>query len=93
MPALASAQGTVTPGLSGGTVPPGASRSAILRQFADDPDVRAQREAYENKKVERETERQQRWREQDEQTRREQDRQTSRFYCAAPAHRDEAECR
>jgi len=93
MPTLVQAQTYVTPEGSGGGVLPDQSRAAILRQFADDPDVRAQREAYEAQKRNRELERQRRWQEQDQQNLRSEDRQRSQFYCATPAHQNEPDCR
>ena len=93
MPTVVLAQGYVTPDASGGAVMSAPSREAILRQFGEDPDVRAQREAYEAQKRERELERQRLWREQDQQSQRQEKKQRSQFYCAVPAHQDEPECR
>jgi hypothetical protein len=93
VPTVVWAQTHVTPEGSGGAAGPGPSRGAILRQFADDPDVRAQREAYESQKRERELERQRVWREQDQQILQGEEKQRSRFYCAVPAHQSEPECR
>jgi hypothetical protein len=92
-PLLAQAQTYITPEGAGGAIMTEQSRTAIIRQFGEDPDVRSQREAYEAQLKQREADRQRQYREQDQQLQQRLDERKSAFYCAAPEHQNEAGCR